>query len=500
MSDADPTVLDSSGPSRRYATLVVASLSLIVLSCVAFLVPVPYVTMRPGPAFDTLGTFDDKPMFTFGKGVTTYPTKGSLDFTTVSVTRAEADVSLAQAFDAYFDEDTAVVPRSFIYRQGESAKDAKAQGQAQLSSSKDASRVAGLRAAGYTVPEVPTIDYVGVTASAKGKLEKGDVIRSVNGRDTSTAQAVVKAVGRVTVGDPVTIGYTRGGEKKSVDIVTRPDPKNNEAAADRGAAAREVQLPDQDHQQRRPAGRRPERRNDVRPRHLRPAHARRRSPAGGRWPAPARSRRTARSARLVASGRRWQERPTAARRSSLYRPPTAPRRSRGTTTACSLVKISTLTTPSTRSRPWRRTRRLRCPDAHRRERCPAPRCAWSPWRSSRTSAADGWDQPPRLYALVPTAELIEHEPALAERLSVSSTPSPTGSRPSSRTACRPTDRSRTLLAEIEWPEAVAGCAAVVERVMLPPDAEDDAARRCGRAARRSWRSTPTAARSGWSRP
>ena len=226
MSDADPTVLDSSGPSRRYATLVVASLSLIVLSCVAFLVPVPYVTMRPGPAFDTLGKFDDKAMFTFGKGVKTYPTKGSLDFTTVSVTRAEADVSLAQAVDAYFDEDTAVVPRSFIYRQGESAKDAKAQGQAQLSSSKDASRVAGLRAAGYTVPEVPTIDDVGVSASAKGKLKKGDVIRSVNGRDTSTAQAVVEAVGRVTVGDPVRIGYTRGGATESVDIVTRPDPKN----------------------------------------------------------------------------------------------------------------------------------------------------------------------------------------------------------------------------------------------------------------------------------
>src|SRR5688500_11740050 len=50
-------------PSRRYLTMVVASLSFIVLSCVAFLVPVPYVTMRPGPAFDTLGTFNDEPMF-----------------------------------------------------------------------------------------------------------------------------------------------------------------------------------------------------------------------------------------------------------------------------------------------------------------------------------------------------------------------------------------------------------------------------------------------------
>lgn len=226
MSEADPTVLDARGPSRRYLTMVVASLSFIVLTCVAFLVPVPYVTMRPGPAFDTLGTFDDKPMFTFGKGVKTYPTTGSLDFTTVSVTRAETNVSLGTALGAYLTQDTAVVPRSIIYREGESAKDAKAEGQAQLASSKDSSRVAGLRAAGYTVPEVPAIDAVNSDGSALGKLRKGDEIRSVNGRTTPTAKAVVEAVGRVDPGDSVTIGFTRDGETKTVDIVTRPDAKD----------------------------------------------------------------------------------------------------------------------------------------------------------------------------------------------------------------------------------------------------------------------------------
>ena len=215
-------------PSRRYLTMVVASLSLIALSCVAFLVPVPYVTMRPGPAFDTLGEFNDKPMFTFGKDVKTYPTKGALDFTTVSVTRAETNVSLAEALDAYFADDTAVVPRSLIYRKGESATDAKAEGQAQLASSKDSSRVAGLRAAGFTVPEIPTIDSVGDDAPAKGKLRAGDQIRTVDGRSTQTAKDVVEAVGRAEPGDAVTIGYTRDRETKNVEIVTRPDAKNKE--------------------------------------------------------------------------------------------------------------------------------------------------------------------------------------------------------------------------------------------------------------------------------
>ena len=217
---------DPSVPSRRYLTLVVASLSLIVLSCVAFLVPVPYVTMRPGPAFNTLGEFNGEPMFTFGKGAKTYPTKGTLDFTTVSVTRAESRVSLWDALLAYRSEDTAVVPRSFIYREGESAKDAKAAGQAQLASSKDSSRVAALRAAGYTVPEVATIDTVSPKGAAHGNLRKGDVIREVDGRRTPTAKSVVAAVARVHPGEAVTIGFTRDGATKSATMVTRPDAKN----------------------------------------------------------------------------------------------------------------------------------------------------------------------------------------------------------------------------------------------------------------------------------
>jgi len=82
--------------------------------------------------------------------------------------------------------------------------------------------------------------------------------------------------------------------------------------------------------------------------------------------------------------------------------------------------------------------------------------------------ADGWDQPARLYALVVTADLIAQEPQLAEQL---------GDSPGELTPIEqeglPFDVSlEDALGGIEWPEAVVGCAAVVERVMLPPDAED----------------------------
>ena len=222
---SDPAV-----PSRRYLTIVVASLSLIVLSCVAFLVPVPYVTMSPGPAYNTLGEFDDEPMFRFEEDVKTYPTKGSLIFLTVLVTRPEADMSLATAVEAFFTDDTAVVPRSVVYPAGESNREAKRKSKADLTGSEDASRLAALRVTGYKPSESATIASVQDDGAAHMILRKGDKIRGVDGRRTPTSAAVVESIGRVDPGDTVTLDITRDFQQKRVEIVTRKNPKNAKKA------------------------------------------------------------------------------------------------------------------------------------------------------------------------------------------------------------------------------------------------------------------------------
>lgn len=82
-------------------------------------------------------------------------------------------------------------------------------------------------------------------------------------------------------------------------------------------------------------------------------------------------------------------------------------------------------------------------------------------------AAEGWDQAPRLFALVLTADLIAAEPGLAAQL----TDEPGSFTPIEQELVG--DRElEDLLTEIVWPDSVAGCAAVVERIMLPPEAED----------------------------
>ncbi len=85
-------------------------------------------------------------------------------------------------------------------------------------------------------------------------------------------------------------------------------------------------------------------------------------------------------------------------------------------------------------------------------------------------AGDGWDQQARLYALVETDALLAEQPALAAHLGR------VGGRPAELTSIEQEELPAyasldELLSGIAWPSEVSGTALVVERVMLPPEAE-----------------------------
>lgn len=93
-------------------------------------------------------------------------------------------------------------------------------------------------------------------------------------------------------------------------------------------------------------------------------------------------------------------------------------------------------------------------------------------------AEDGWDQPARLYALARTRDLVAREPALAAALGLDD---PAALDAIADEALTPVEQEhvpvdRTLeetLEAITWPAEVAGCVAVVERLVLPPGADDE---------------------------
>ena len=86
-----------------------------------------------------------------------------------------------------------------------------------------------------------------------------------------------------------------------------------------------------------------------------------------------------------------------------------------------------------------------------------------------THIADaGWDQPARLYALVETARIVEHEPALAATMGLDSSSAQGSLTPVEQDQLTPDRPLERVLESVTWPSAVSGCAAVVERLVLPP--------------------------------
>jgi hypothetical protein len=87
-------------------------------------------------------------------------------------------------------------------------------------------------------------------------------------------------------------------------------------------------------------------------------------------------------------------------------------------------------------------------------------------------AESGWDQPARLYALVPTSDLLTREPALAAAMGLDQTTAAGSLTPVEQDPVPAETPLETVLEQIMWPAEVLGCAAVVERLVLPPAADE----------------------------
>jgi hypothetical protein len=82
-------------------------------------------------------------------------------------------------------------------------------------------------------------------------------------------------------------------------------------------------------------------------------------------------------------------------------------------------------------------------------------------------ASGGWDQPTRLFALVPTAALMAANPDLVTELGLSSELPLT----SVEQELEDSLELEELLGTIAWPDDVQGAIVVLERIVLPPSAE-----------------------------
>lgn len=86
------------------------------------------------------------------------------------------------------------------------------------------------------------------------------------------------------------------------------------------------------------------------------------------------------------------------------------------------------------------------------------------------AAEAGWDQQARLYALVPTGELVVKEPELAAAMGLEGNGQGDSLTPVEQ-ELQLDAQLESVLESIMWPSGVTGCAAIVERNVLPPSAD-----------------------------
>ncbi len=207
----------------------------MVLGLLGGLAPVPYVALRPGPTFNTLGEVAGKTVVNI-KGAPTYPTSGHLNMTTVSVID---NVTLYGALGLWISGRSALVPRDEIFPPGLSQQQVEKQNQQLFQDSESKAETAALRYLGY--PTQVVIDQVAADGAAKGKLAAGDRLLAVDGTETRTGQQVVDLLAGSRPGQVVQVRFQRlaaapqdvaitlgGGEQPGrgylgVGVTDRPD-------------------------------------------------------------------------------------------------------------------------------------------------------------------------------------------------------------------------------------------------------------------------------------
>jgi hypothetical protein len=84
---------------------------------------------------------------------------------------------------------------------------------------------------------------------------------------------------------------------------------------------------------------------------------------------------------------------------------------------------------------------------------------------------EGWNRPPQMFALVPTADLVAAEPSLEDQLADGAELTPIAQEPFPDDVSGDSMALEEFLATTSWPLAVRGCVLVQQIVVLPPDAE-----------------------------
>lgn len=208
--------------NRRISTLLVALAPIVAFGVLLALVTVPYVSLGPGPTFDTLGEIDGKQVVDI-EGTDVHKTSGHLNMTTVS---QRDNLTLGQALTLWMSGREQLVPRDLVYPPDKSKDDIDKANTQDFKRSEYSAEYAALGYLKYA-PAV-TVETVSKDGASAGKLEEGDAIDGVNGTPVSDMEQFQSLMEKTKPGDEVVLDFRRKNAPPGVATVklgSAPDKK-----------------------------------------------------------------------------------------------------------------------------------------------------------------------------------------------------------------------------------------------------------------------------------
>lgn len=200
--------------NRRISTLIVALTPIVVFGVLLAAVTVPYVSVGPGPIFDTLGEIDGKQVVDI-EGTQTHPTTGHLSMTTVS---QRDELTLAEALTRWLSGQEQLIPRDLLYPPGKSRDEIDKANDADFEESEHNAEYAALGYLKY--PRAITVAAVNDPGPSVGKLQAGDAVAEVNGTSVANVDQFMSLLKATRPGQSVAIGFRRKNAPAGVAQIT----------------------------------------------------------------------------------------------------------------------------------------------------------------------------------------------------------------------------------------------------------------------------------------
>ncbi|OBI74541.1 PDZ domain-containing protein [Mycobacterium sp. E740] len=189
--------------NRRNLTLLVALVPILVFGVLVSAVTVPFVSLGPGPTFNTLGEVDGKQVVDI-EGTDVYPTSGHLNMTTVS---QRDQLTLGQAMALWLSGREQLVPRDLVYPPDKTREEVDEANTTDFRQSERSAEYAALQFLKY--PMAVTVESVNDDGPSAGKLQAGDAIDGVNGKPVATLEEFQALLKDTKPGDTVELDYRR---------------------------------------------------------------------------------------------------------------------------------------------------------------------------------------------------------------------------------------------------------------------------------------------------